>query len=306
MTIRFIHPHKAFLPEIIAYVDFFTAHGINTEVVSRAEVHNSACEVEWHFLGQHSRRNKAVITIHEYASASVPPLSTLKDRIKKLINTRPDYRIFNNDYVQHQFQWNDAIPFGIRNYGIPPGTDHLLPGIQKQYDFVYVGTVDKGRNLELLFNCFTKGALKERSLLVLSRAYNALSAAYAGTANITFKGPVPYHEVYTHIQQAKYGINYMPDIVPYNQQTSAKFLDYAACRMPVVTTDYAWVRQFQNNYGGSYFYLQPDLKNFTWEKINNFSYAQPDLSSWTWEKQIRSCGVLTFLESKFPGLKFSV
>ena len=304
MTISFIHPHKAFMPEIIAYVDFFSAHNIKTQIVSSPGDQQLPADVEWHFMGRHTSRNKKVITIHEYASASVPPLSQLKDTIKKLINTKPDYRIFNNEYVLKQFQPNDGIPYGIRNYGIPSGAAHILPSIQKQYDFVYIGTVDKGRQLELLFNCFAHGALKERSLLVLSRAYNDVSTAYATASNITFKGPIPYNEIYAHIQQARFGINYMPDIVPYNQQTSAKFLDYTACKMPVITTDYAWVRSFQQQYGGNYFYLQPGIKNFTWENVSSFHYEQPDLSNWTWEKQIQQSGVLSFLESKFSELKF--
>jgi hypothetical protein len=64
------------------------------------------------------------------------------------------------------------------------------------------------------------------------------------------------------------------------------------------------VRSFQNNYGGNYFYLQSNLKNFTWENVNSFPYAQPDLSSWTYEKQILKSGVLEFLKSKYPGIKF--
>ncbi|HUP13453.1 MAG TPA: hypothetical protein VM187_14615, partial [Niastella sp.] len=194
MIITFIHPHKAFLPEIKAYVDFFSAHHITTQIVSSASDEQLPADVEWHFMGSHTRRNNKVVTIHEYASASVPPLSQLKDAIKKLINTTPDYRIFNNEYVLQQFRSTDNIPFGIRNYGIPSGAAHLLAGIQKKYDFVYIGTVDKGRQLEQLFNCFTHGALKEHSLLVLSRAYNKISAAYAGASNITFKGPIPYDE----------------------------------------------------------------------------------------------------------------
>ena len=304
MIISFIHPNKAFLPELIAYVNFFTAHNITTQIVRSPNEQQLPADVEWHFMGRHTNRNKNVITIHEYASASVPPLSQLKDTIKKLINTKPDYRIFNNEYVLKQFQPNDGIPFGIRNYGVPSGTAHLLPAAKKQYDFVYIGTVDKGRQLDLLFDCFAQGALKEHTLLVLSRAYNDVSAAYAAASNITFKGPIPYNEIYAHIQQARFGINYMPDIVPYNQQTSAKFLDYAACKMPVITTEYPWVRSFQQQYGGNYFFLQPGLKNFTWENISSFNYEQPDLSSWTWECQIRNSGVLDFLERKFGDLKF--
>jgi glycosyltransferase involved in cell wall biosynthesis len=304
MTIAFIHPHKAFLPEIIAYTEFFAAYKINTWVIRPDELYDTHCDVEWHFMGQHRQRNKHVITIHEYASASVPPFSAIKDTIKKYINTTPDYRIFNNDYVLKQFRPTDAIPFGIRNYGIPSGSEFLLPNLQKKYDFVYVGTVDKERRPEMLLNCFSAGPLKNRTLLVLSRNYTHLSAKYANAHNISFHGPIAYKDIYTHIQQARYGINYMPDIVPYNQQTSAKFIDYAACRMPIVTTDYAWVRDFQNKYGGRYFYLQSNLENFTWDQVVNFEYALPDLTSWTWDRQIRSSGVLEFLEANFPEIKF--
>jgi glycosyltransferase involved in cell wall biosynthesis len=304
MTIGFVHPHKAFLPELIAYVEFFSGHGITTRVITKAELSGSDCDVEWHFMGQQTWRNKDRITIHEYASASVPPFSTLKDRIKQLINATPDYRIFNNEYVLKQFQPNDGIPYGIRNYGIPSGTAFLEPAAAKKYDFVYVGTLEKSRQPEVLLDSFATGALKDHSLLVLTRNYDELGNAYTQASNITFKGPIPYNEVYAHIQQARFGINYIPDILPYNQQTSAKFIDYAACRLQVVTTDYAWVRNFQNHFGGNCFYLKGDLSNFTWENVNRFSYALPDLSSWTWEKQIRTSGVLQFLETKIKELKF--
>ncbi|OQP51732.1 hypothetical protein A4H97_26330 [Niastella yeongjuensis] len=300
MTIGFIHEQKAFLPELNAYVDFFAARGIQTTIIHPSGLHNTPCDVEWHFMGRHVRRNKNRVTIHEYASASAPPFSRLKDRIKKLINAKPDYRIFNNEYVLNRFQPHDNIPYGIRNYAIQSGVIPVIPIAQKKYDFVYVGTVDKSRKPELLLNCFASGSMKDHSLLVLSRHYDALATDYAAAINITFKGPVPYGDIYTHMQQARFGINYMPDVTPYNQQTSAKLLDYAACNMPVITSDYAWVRSFQKEYGGHYFYLQPALENFTWEKINSFTYTPPNLSSWTWEKQILQSGVLAFLESKFP------
>jgi glycosyltransferase involved in cell wall biosynthesis len=273
-------------------------------ILQPSQLHTRPYDVEWHFMGWQVQRNKNKITIHEYASASVPPFSKLKDSIKKLINAQPDYRLFNNEYVQQQFQQNDHVPFGIRNYGIRSHANVVLPSPQKKYDFVYVGTLDKSRQPELLLNCFATGLLRHHSLLVLSRNYHSLSSRYAAAGNITFKGPIPYNEVYSHIQQARFGINYMPDVAPYNVQTSAKFIDYAACRLPVVTSDYAWVRNFQNSYGGNYFYLQPNLQNFTWENVNNFSYAQPDLGSWTYEKQLMQSGVLAFLQSRYPGINF--
>jgi glycosyltransferase involved in cell wall biosynthesis len=305
MTICFIHPHKAFLPGVIIYKDFFKAYeGITIKEVKPQDLHTVTCDVEWHFMGQQVRRKKEVITIHEYVSAAVPPFSILKDNIKKLINTQPDYRIFGNDYALQQYRPKDKIPFGIRDYGIP-NTITLLPAEEKKYDFVYVGTVDKSRKIEVLLDRFASGSLKDRTLLVLTRDYDTLANAYANATNITFKGPIPNHEVYAQLQQARFGINYMPDIIPYNQQTSAKFLDYAACGMPVVTNDYAWVRHFQKQFGGNYFYLHADLSNFTWENVNSSHYTLPNLTTWTREKQIRRSGVLEFLESRFTGVKFS-
>lgn len=301
MTIAFIHPHKAFLPEVVAYIDFFSRYGITTKVVKPGEA--MACDVEWHFMGSHTRRNKNVVTIHEYASASVPPFSKVKDTVKKFINARPDYRIFNNDYVLEQFQWRDGVPYGIRNYGIPSGTAHLLPDIPKKYDFVYVGSLDAVRRPHLLLNRFTQGDLKEHTLLLISNYDYYISEPYELNFNITFNDPVPYSEIYSYIQQARFGINYMPDRLPFNRQTSAKFLDYAACGLPIVTTDYQWVRHFQQQYGGHYFYLQPDLSNFDWKAITEFNYAPPRLDSWTWEMQLKNSGVLDFLASRF-GVEF--
>lgn len=303
MTIGFVHEHKAFLPGLNGYVDFFAARGIKTLIIHPSQLSTIQCDVEWHFMGQHLRRNKNRVIIHEYASASVPPFGKLKDSLKKLINATPDYRIFNSEYVWQQINPTDNVPFGFRNCGIP-GSTALLPTVVKKYDFVYVGTVDKGRRMELLFDCFTNGPLKNHSLLVLTRNYQEPESIYKSAGNIIFKGPIPFSDLYATIQEARFGINYMPDVAPYNQQASAKFLDYAACQAPIVTSDYAWVRSFQNNYGGHYFYLQPHLENFTWEKVNSFSYAPPDLSSWTYEKQILSSGVLSFLESKFSGICF--
>jgi glycosyltransferase involved in cell wall biosynthesis len=303
MTICFIHPHKAFLPEVAAYTGFFSRHGITTQVIKPEAARHTHCDVEWHFMGHHTRRNPRAITIHEYASASVPPFSTLKNTVKKIINARPDYRLFNNHYVLEQFHWRDGVPFGIRQYGIPSGTAHLLPNQPKQYDFVYVGTLDKSRRPEILLDRFTQGDLAGHSLLVISGNYQHISATYAGARNILFTGPIPYNEMYAHIQQARFGINYMPDVAPYNRQTSYKFIDYAACRLPIVTSDYKWVRDFQQQFGGRYFYLDAALSNLSWKNVTGFDYAPPQLHSWTWEMQLRQSGVLDFLEGKL-GLKF--
>ncbi|HRP57955.1 glycosyltransferase [Agriterribacter sp.] len=305
MTIAFIHNNRAFLPEIEAYVSFFSAHpGILTRVSRQSSLHNTPADVEWYFMGTQVRRSKNAVVVHEYASASVPPLATLRNIIKRNINCLPDYRIFYSEYVRRQFDFRDNIPFGLRGHGIM-NSDPASERTGKRYDFIYVGSIDKKREPDVLLNCFAGGNLKDRTLLVLSRDYTQTALRLSGHKNIFFKGPVPYHQVYSYIHQSRYAINFMPDISPFNRQVSAKFLDYAACGIPVVTSDYQWIKEFESVYGGRYYYLLPDLSNLTWEQVNAFSYAVPDLREWTWKTQIEKSGITGFLQKRFPGLDFA-
>lgn len=304
MTIAFVHPHKAFLPEIAAYQAFFNSHGVDTKILYPAETDMQDIDVEWHFMGRARKpKNPHTVVIHEYTSASTPPLAGVKDLVKKIITPKPSYRIFQNEYVQNTLGFDDNIPFGIRRHAvdIPP----IIPNdASKTFDFIYVGTVDKARQLDNLFKLFVSGPLKAHNLLVLSREYQMLQHQLGDPANIRFDGPVAPADVHKYIAKASYGINYIPDIQPYNRQPSGKFLDYAACGIPVITTDYRWIRDFQHQAGGKYYYLKPDLSNFTWDRISQYDYQPPDLTGWTWEEQIRGSGILQFLTDRFPDTHF--
>ena len=306
MTIAFIHSHKAFLPEIEAYSTFFSAYGIKTAVIYPEESISTKTNVEWHFMGTDSnKKENGIIKIHEYTSASIPPFRKWKDLYKRWFNTKPDYRLFLNEYVQSQFDFNDNIPFGFRDMGVAtlfpqPGGDPS----GKKYDFIYTGNINTERKIEKLIGCFTKNDLKEHSVLILSRDYEERAERFKAFKNIHFAGPVPQNEVKDHILKARFAINFMPDKEPFNQQTSTKLLEYAALNIPIITTDYAWIRNFQREYGGAFFYLEKDLSNFTWDRTCNFNYSFPDLSEWKWEKRIRKSGILEFLQSKFDSLNF--
>lgn len=304
MTIAFIHPHIAFLPEIAAYRAFFERYGVLTKVVTLPEAASLQVEVEWYFMGRGGKKKNTSITIHEYPSASTPPLALLKNCIKRITAPTPAFRLFQNEYVRDIFRFRDDIPFGIRRHAVGPAPLAPSGTMVKTYDFIYSGTVDKARRLDPLFEHFVSGSLKDRTLLVLSRDYQELKKALEFSPNIHFKGPVPPAEVPGYILQARYALNFIPDQQPFNRQPSGKFLDYVACRTPVITTDYQWIRDFQAEKGGNYYYLLPDLSNFLWDPIIHFDYRFPDLTGWTWDEQIRQSGVLQFLLSKFPDLRF--
>jgi len=265
MRIAFVHNSKAFLPEVAAYTRYFSKLGFECVVVNPEELLKAKPDVAWHFMGMDRQAQRGVFTIHEYTSASVPPFIDLKNKLKKILNVQPDHRLFLNEYVRDSFGFNDGVPYGFRDMGVYEEWLHDAPAV-KEYDLIYVGKVRQGLD-DLLEK------LKERSVLVVSDK--------------------THDEVQQLIRKSRFGINFMPDIEPFNQQTSTKFLEYCACKVPVITSDYEWVRQFQKKHGGKYFYLKD---GFTWDEITNFQYEFPDLSEWTWEKQIERSGILQVLQ----------
>ena len=306
MIIAIVHENKAFLPEAGIYCSFFEKYNIECVVVNKDELGLVHRHVEWRFMGSDlSKPKEGILKIHEFCSASTPPWNGLKNWSKSFFNTQPDFRLFLNEYVKKAFSFHDRIPFGYRDMGVPKEwLSATAPATEKEFDFIYIGDCSPFREPEKMLNCFSAGPLKERSLLVVGNNYQSLKSIYGPYRNITFIDPVPYTEIPGYIHKARFGLNFIADKEPINRQTSTKLLDYAACNIPVVSTDYNWIRNFQQQYGGKYFFLQPGLDNFTWENVTGFDYAAPDLSNWTWEKQIRGSGVLEFLQLKFPELSF--
>jgi hypothetical protein len=306
MIIAFVHNHKAFLPEIDAYSRFFSGYDITCEIVNKNDLGLVHRQVEWWMMGADLTKPKeGIYKVHEYYSSSLPPWRWWKNAWKSFFNAQPDFRLFLNEYVRKAFNFHDHIPFGYRDMGIPERWLQTDPTLyERDYDFVYTGDLSPVRRPEGLLNCFSRGSLKEKTLLVIGQEYEQLQAVYAGYENIVFMGPLPHNTMDFYILKARFGINYIIDAEPFNEQTSVKLLEFAVLGLPIITTKYAWVERFQQQYGGNFFYLEPECSNFTWEQVNNFPYVNPDLESLTWDQQIRRSGVLEFLEAKFPELKF--
>jgi len=307
MSIALIHQHKAFLSEIHGYARFFEGLGIRCEAVTPRDLQGVKRKVDWYFMGlDRSMAVPGIFRIHDYLSPSTPPFRGLKDWGKSLLNARPDLRIFKNQYTEGRFSFRDQVASCIMGMGI---SDEWLGKPkevqQKEYDFIYVGDLSPARKPRLLLDRFTKDGLRERSLLLLSRNYEALQLQYAAYPNILFKGPVHKDAVKEYIRQARYGINYIPDRAPFHQLPSTKFLEYASCGIPVISTSYAWAKDFAAQSGGRFLFVAPDLQDLTWEKVTAFDYLTPDMTNWTWEAQIRKSGVLPFLQRYFPDIRFT-
>ena len=232
--------------------------------------------------------------IHDYSSSSMEPFAATKNFIKKKFNTKPDFRLFLNEYVKNKFSFDDGIPGDYRDMGVHSSwLVDVQPVVDKKFDFVYCGEI-RYRRILTVIECFANGKLKNKSILILSKDYDKLQYRFRAHSNIHFVGPVSHEEVKNYLLQSRYGINFMPDIEPFNQQTSTKFLEYCACKLPVITTSYPWINEFKRQYGGNY--LETDFKDLTWGQVRGFKYSFPDLREWTWENQLRKCSLFKQLK----------
>jgi glycosyltransferase involved in cell wall biosynthesis len=296
MKIAFIHNQKAFLPELIAYRDFFRKQNIQTCEVKYGEEVNSGADVFWYMMGFYPKsKYKNKIIIHEYASASVPPYRRWKDFLKKTFHPGPDFRIFLDEYVQSQIGISDEVPSGFRNTGVQESW--LLPSapVAKDLDFIYIGSLSRHRQLTPLLKKFTQSDLSKKTLTLLGKDEEGLAKEYAAFPNIHFQDAVGWEEIPGWVRRSRFALNFIPDREPFNAVVPLKFLEYAALKTPIISTNVFSVVEFKERFGGNYFLLKEDLSNLSWERLLPFSFEYPDLHHWTWEEQIGGSGILEFL-----------
>ena len=296
MKIAFIHNHRAFLPELNAYQSFFEKEMISTCITKYGEEKSSGADVYWYIMGFYPGSfHKKKIIIHEYSSASVPPYRKFKDFFKSRLIPRPHFRLYLNEYVRKQLNIHDEVPFGYRDMGIGDIFFQKPDGSEKEFDFIYSGNLSSERNLETLLGIFENGALKKRSILLLGNDIDKLAKTFGHCPNIFFQEAVPWAEVPAQLSRARYAINFIPNVEPFNAQTPTKFLEYSAMKIPVISTNYFWISEFRERFSGNYFLLKEDLSNMTWDRITGFHYEFPNLQSWRWEEKIKDSGILDYL-----------
>lgn len=302
MKIAFIHNHQAFLPELAAYRLFFEKQNIETCISEYGEEKQSGADVYWYLMGFYPRAmHKNKLIIHEFSSASVPPWRKLKDFIKSRLTPRPQFRLYLNEYVREQMHIHDEVPFGYRDMGIADLFFQYPVPAEKEFDFIYSGNLAAQRKLDTLLKVFDRGALQNKTILLLGNDVDRIADGFRDCKNIFFQPAVSWEEVPAQLARARYAINYIPDEEPYNAQTSTKFLEYAAMKIPVISTNYFWISEFQERYGGNYFLLKDDLSNMTWDRITGFPFEFPKLDSWRWEERIKESGILDFLRQAGVG-----
>ncbi len=298
MLIHFVHLGTAYLPELQAYAAFVRAAGHEAQIHRQIDTVPRDAAVLWWMCGQLSsdlaKRYPAAFHIHEYASTSVPPLAWLKDRIKRVRQPRPQYRIFQNEWVRRRMGFADAVPYEFRDMGIAPEFFEVMPGSgEAEFDFVYLGEM---RRLQHFLPVFEGIAQAGKSVLLVGDLPEDLGRQLKLHAKLSVTGRVPHSDVPAQLGRARYGLNLVPDQLPYTRQTSTKLLEYCAAGLPVVSTDYAWVREFEQRHGARFAYIPFDTEAASYAELLGPARDQqrcivPDMRTLAWPRLLAGLNV---------------
>lgn len=287
--ILFIRSENAFLPEISAYIDYFNKTKTFVAYDSSKIKENykiSDFDIIWEFKGFGGIRVKNQILVHEYASLSTGSFPKIKNIIKSILNPKPDIRVFLNEEVQRGFKFKDNIEYAYRDMGIDKRFLDFKQ-TEKEFDFVYVGSVCKEREIDKLLEQFTKK--NNGKLCLIGDVETDIFERYKGEKNIVFTGKVSYDKVPELASKAVYGINYIPNKYPFNIQTSTKLLEYLSLGLKVVTTDYKWIREFEKKHACSFYKFDYNNFNFDIEEIKKYDFKSNfNPENYLWEDVIRN------------------
>ena len=300
-TIAFILPKISYLPELKAYTDYFTKKGFNTIHVHEKDLNKFDYDIEWHFMGiDIIKSKKNVIKIHDYASLSTPPFAKAKDLIKKTFSKKPDIRIFLNESVKEIMNFKDNIPYCFRDVGVNKAflATYEIP---KEYDFCYLGTMHKRRKIKNFLTHF-KDKFKASTILLIGDPPADLSNKFKNYPNIVFTGKVDYLKIPGLLHKCMYGINYIPNEYPFNVLTAVKLIEYCACGLKIISTDYKWVRNFEKRENAAFFYTNENFGNFTIDDIANYRYTTPTMENRDWDTMIENSKILDLINSLKPEL----
>ena len=301
VCVHFVRGGPAYLPEIDAYVDFITSHGHQALVHDTGGTVPLNAQVVWWMCGRvpsaEARRLKNAFHIHEYASTSAPPYARLKDFVKHWTQPKPDYRLFQNGWVRERMGFEDGVPHVLRDMGVAQiFFDAAAPALPEasyeddaparippnEFDLVYLGEMNRLLPfVPLLQSVHDAG----RTLLLVGDVPEALRAQLP--ASVTCTGRVSHADVPSQLRRARFGLNLVGNIEPYNQQTSTKLLEYCAVGLPVVSNDYAWVRYFAAHYQGNFHLLRDDPSSWQLsfgEALEAYPYVVPDIRQLAWPK----------------------
>jgi len=248
--IIFVHEGKAAYPEIAAYRRFFADRFETAESRAR-DLKEPAHAVLWHMMGVYPRRWGGKTIIHDYRSLSVGRFSRQKDLLKRHLNARPTFRIFQNEAIRGAMGFRDDVPSFLLPMGVPESILALRGGGEeaKAHDFCYIGAMSAERRTDLMIDSFLRRFGASKNFLLLGAPEPWLLEKYRVHSNVLFGGKRPQDEVFALLKQTRCAVNYFPNHFPHLLQTPTKLLEYAALGARVLSNEHPASREAAKLYG---------------------------------------------------------
>jgi hypothetical protein len=274
----------SYTPEAYAYEKYLKGFGHEVQLDSANSL-DPDNDINIYFMGLRPvwrKKTGRAIDIHEYHSLSTGAFPLIKDKIKKFINDKPSGRIFLNNVVQEGMGFQDGIPYIERDMGVDDDF-FQRPFSNPEFDIVYAGSIAGRKGLidELI-----KLAKRKLKLLIVGSISKADFEIFEKYKNVSFTGKVHRSEIPKIFKNCRAGLNYTPDIYPFNIQTSTKTLEYLAAGLVLISNRYNWIESFSKKFGilplwidnvsdsdsigVSNYFLQKEI--FSWDSILNKSY----------------------------------
>lgn len=282
----------AYTPEAYAYKSYLEANGVSVQLESEVSIDPNN-DVNIFFMGLRPfwRRYKgSAKEIHEYQSLSINPHSYFKDFLKKTLNKKPDGRIFLNGVVKEGLNFKDDAPYIYRDMGVD---DELFqePLSNPEFDIVYCGSMT-GR--PGLIEELSRLANLDFKILIIGSVTKEIADAFKNKNNVHLTGRVDRNEIPRLYKQCRSGLNFTPDIYPFNIQTSTKTLEYIASGLNVITNKYEWVESFSKAEGYDFLYVN-DINKYNYFETPGYSLER--IKKYSWNNILNNAGFLNFLES---------
>ena len=278
--------NNAFLPEAYAYRDYFIEKGFKCDFVNKGDpiLLDYDCALLFHGFHPFWKKYPKFI-IGEYHSLSTGRYNRVKDLVKRLINVRSNIYIFLNDDVRRKMWFSNKINYTTRSMGYSEKDFESFKNEENKFDIVYCGSYREG-----LWE-----VIKKLADLGLSIAVVGPEIPFEHELITSFgrKEPVEARRI---ISQAKYGLNYTPDVFPLNIQDSTKVIEYCAAGLGVITNRYHWVDAFEKSSNARFLTLS-DIDSF--KDVKSFSFVAPDVSYLEWDVIINESGLLKSIERFF-------
>ena len=285
----------AYTPEAYAYKKFLEQSNVEVQLAPEEDL-CSDNDVNIYFMGLRPfwrRKASGAAEVHEYQSLSVAPYPVLKDTVKKIVNGQPNGRIFLNEVVRESMGFASDVPYILRDMGVDAAL-FQKPNAFPDFDIIYSGSI-AGRNG--LLEEFQRLSALGYKLLIVGEVAASVRDLFRENTKIEFAGKVSRDDLPRLYSRAWAGLNYTPDLYPFNIQTSTKTLEYLASGLVVFSNKYHWASRFSSDYGVRFLWLD-ELQRYI--DISSSCIGDDcffDASEFMWDSILERSGFLSFISS---------